>query len=274
MAVGGGIGGLVLLLLGAVFGVDLTGGGAGAPGVANQAQADDRTAQLQQACRTGADANKYVECRIIGTENTAHAFWSQTLPGSQVQYQRPSTVIFSGSTNTGCGAASSQTGPFYCPADETMYFDVSFFELLSSRFGASNGALAQEYVVAHEFGHHIQNELGLLRKAQQDPQGPKSGAVRVELMADCLAGVWAHHASRTVDANGNPFLQPLTRQDIQDALSAAAAVGDDRIQKAATGSVNPHTFTHGTSEQRQQWFIKGYQSGDLQTCDTFANPNL
>lgn len=271
LAIGGGIGGVVLLLLGAVFGIDLGGitGSTGTSGPAPQ----DATAFAEQ-CKTGADANKYVECRIIGTENSANAYWQQTLANSQVDYQRPGLAIFDGATTSGCGPATSQTGPFYCPRDETMYFDASFFDVLTQRFGASNGALAQEYVVAHEVGHHVQNELGVLARAQRDPQGPESGAVRVELMADCFAGVWAQHASTTTDASGTPFLKTLTPQDINDALSAAAAVGDDRIQKAATGSVQPHTFTHGTSAQRQEWFLRGYSTGQPNQCDTLSATEL
>jgi predicted metalloprotease len=134
--------------------------------------------------------------------------------------------------------------------------------------------LAQEYVVAHEFGHHIQNVLGNLDNAQQDPQGPESGAVRVELQADCYAGLWVRHASTQAGPDGQPFLEPITQQDLNDALSAASAVGDDRIQEAATGQVSPEAWTHGSSEQRQRWFSKGYQTGDINQCDTFSAPSL
>ena len=180
-------------------------------------------------------------------------------------------MIFDGATNTGCGAATSDVGPFYCPADSTAYFDPGFFQELVDRFGSSGGPLAQEYVVAHEFGHHIQNVLGNLDRAQQDPQGPESGAVRVELQADCYAGLWVRYATTQQDPQtGLPFLEPLTEQDLQDALSAASAVGDDRIQQAATGRVSPEAWTHGSSAQRQKWFYQGYTTGDINQCDTFA----
>jgi predicted metalloprotease len=217
-----------------------------------------------------------VDCRIIATAESLDAVWADLLPQETGQrYTKPGLTIFRQATSTGCGTASSEVGPFYCPVDQTAYFDSSFFQVLSDRFGSSSGPLAQEYVVAHEFGHHIQNELGLLGRSQQDPQGPESGSVRTELMADCLAGVWAAHAASTPDPQtGEPFLKPLTKQDISDALSAAAAVGDDRIQKSAQGRVNPEAWTHGSSEQRQKWFVTGYQSGSLGSCDTFSAADL
>lgn len=271
MVVGGGIGGLILLLLSMLFGN--IGGGGDTTSSGAQGAGSGNTA-VQERCRTGADANKYVECRIVATENSANAYWSQVFKSANRQYQRPGLVIFSNSVQSACGTASSQTGPFYCPTDQKIYIDASFFEVLSQRFGSSRGALAQEYVVAHEFGHHIQNELNLLGYSQQDPQGAESGAVRVELMADCLAGVWANNASKTQDANGNTFLKPLTDTDIKDALSAAAAVGDDRIQQSTQGRTNPESYTHGTSAQRQKWFITGYQSGSINQCNTLRSANL
>lgn len=270
--VGGGIGGGLVLLVALLLGIDpnllggLTGGG-----TAEQPQ----TQGSAPACSTGADADARLDCRITGTVNSLNAFWPGYLQQYNVQYPRPEAVIFTGGTNTGCGAATSEVGPFYCPTDTTAYFDPGFFQELVDRFGSSGGPLAQEYVVAHEFGHHIQNVLGDLGRAQQDPQGPESGSVRTELQADCYAGLWAKYASTTPNPDtGQPYLEPLKEQDVNDALSAAASVGDDRIQKAATGRVSPEGWTHGSSEERQRWFARGYESGDIKQCDTFSAPNL
>ena len=205
---------------------------------------------------------------MIGTVNSVQAYWATELPRHGTSYSPSNTVLYSGSTQSRCGTASNQVGPFYCPLDRKVYIDASFFNELTSRFGADDGALAQEYVVAHEYGHHVQDLLGVLDAAQSDPQGADSGAVRVELMADCLAGVWARHATETKDAQGDAFLAPLTQKDIASALSAASAVGDDRIQRAAQGRVTPESWTHGSSAQRQKWFTTGYQSGALDSCDT------
>lgn len=269
LAIGGGLGGVVVLILAIVFGVnpgDLVGGG-------GQAPSDDPSAFAQ--CTSGQAANTDVDCRIVATAESLDAVWGSLLPEYGQAYRQPGLRIFSGSTATGCGNATSAVGPFYCPLDQTAYFDSSFFQVLVDRFGASGGPLAQEYVVAHEFGHHIQNQLGLLERAQQDPQGAASGAVRTELMADCLAGVWANHAAAAIDPeSGRPFLEPLTDADINDALSAASAVGDDRIQASTQGQVNPEAWTHGSSEQRQKWFSTGYASGDLNSCDTYSARDL
>ena len=269
--VGGGIGGGIILLIAALLGVNpaLLEGLTGGAGQETQSQG------TAPACATGADADARLDCRITGTVNSLNAFWPAYLQNYKVQYPQPKAVIFSGGTNTGCGAATTAVGPFYCPTDTTAYFDPGFFQELVDRFGSSGGPLAQEYVVAHEFGHHIQNILGDLDRAQQDPQGPESGSVRTELQADCYAGLWAKHASTTADpATGQPFLEPLKQQDINDALSAAASVGDDRIQKAATGRVSPEGWTHGSSEERQRWFSRGYQTGDITQCDTFSATSL
>lgn len=266
--IGGGIGGGIVLLLAALFGIN--------PqlleGLAGSVQEPQGQAQgTAPACKTGADADQRIECRITGTVNSLNAFWPAYLADYKVKYPQPETVIFSNATNTGCGAATTDVGPFYCPADTTAYFDPGFFQELVDRFGSSGGPLAQEYVVAHEFGHHVQNLLGNLDKAQQDPQGPESGGVRVELQADCYAGLWAHYASTQKDpTSGQPFLEPLKEQDLRDALSAASSVGDDRIQKAATGRVSPEAWTHGSSAQRQKWFSQGYRTGDINQCDTFG----
>jgi len=268
MAIGGGGIGLLILIVALFLGVD--------PGrVVNQQPVDTGGNvapgfDLSQ-CKTGADANKYVQCRVIATGNSVDAVWHQLMRN----YTRPHVRLFTGSVNTGCGPATTAVGPFYCPVDQTAYFDTDFFKELVDRFGSSGGPLAQEYVVAHEYGHHVQNLQGILGRAQQGAQGSGGNGVRTELQADCYAGVWAHYASTVKqESTGVPYLQPLSDKDIQDALSAAASVGDDRIQKESTGRVNPESWTHGSSAERQKWFTIGYQTGDPNKCDTFAATDL
>lgn len=272
--IGGGIGSLLIVLIGAFFGVDLS-GITGSPLDPGQVGTGGEQSSDFSHCKTGADANRHVDCRIIGTVNSVQDYWNEALPAElNRQYRAAKTVIYSGATQSACGTASNQTGPFYCPSDERIYIDASFFDDLTNRFGADDGALAQEYVVAHEYGHHVENVLGLLARAQDGQTGPRSGGVRIELMADCFAGVWANHASTTEDADGNTLLKPLTDRDIRSALSAAAAVGDDRIQQSSGGSVNPESWTHGSSESRQRWFLTGYKSGEPAQCDTFSTDQL
>ncbi|ORI22612.1 neutral zinc metallopeptidase [Rhodococcus sp. 1168] len=275
LALGGGAGGLVILVLALLFGGDpgsVLGQLSGSTDNAGQSQAGGTVAN----CETGADANANIDCRVSFTVGSLDTVWESELQSQTgVAYVQPAVQLFTGSINTGCGNATSAVGPFYCPADSTAYFDTSFFQVLVDSFGSSGGPLAQEYVVAHEVGHHIQNQLGDIGRAQADPQGPQSGAVRVELQADCYAGVWAHHAA-TIPAQdtGVPFLAPLTDTDIRDALSAASSVGDDRIQQASSGRVNPEGWTHGSSEQRQQWFLSGYRTGQVGACNTFSARDL
>ncbi len=273
LVVGGGLGGIIMLVIALIFGInpsDLpTGGGQSDQGQIQPGGQTDPNAFAD--CKTGADANRSVECRMVGTVNSVQAFWEAELPRFGKEWQQTQTVLYSGSTQSQCGTASNQVGPFYCPLDKSVYIDASFFDILESQFGSSGGPLAQEYVVAHEYGHALQDQLGLLGRAQQDPQGPESGGVRIELMADCLAGAWANHASSVKDDDtGTPFLKPLTEKDIEDALSAASSVGDDRIQQKTQGRVSPENWTHGSSEARQRWFLQGYETGDLNRCDTFA----
>lgn len=272
LVVGGGIGGLILLVIMMFLGInpnDVPSNPSGTdPGQVQPGGSQSSSSFAQ--CKTGADANKSDVCRVIATVNSVQAFWSEDLSRYGKQYTPAKTVLYSGATQSQCGTASNQVGPFYCPLDKRVYIDASFFQILSKQFGADTGALAQEYVVAHEYGHHIQDELGLLGRAQQDPTGPQSGGVRIELMADCLAGVWAKHATETKDANGVTFLKPLTQKDIDSALSAASAVGDDRIQQKTQGQVTTESWTHGSSSARQHWFMEGFTQGDLNSCDTFA----
>jgi predicted metalloprotease len=273
LAIGGGIGGLILTLILMFLGINPsdvpidTGG-------SNQGQVDtggSASSELIANCETGADANTDIWCRMVGAENSLQAFWASELPRYGREWREPTLTLYQGQTQSGCGTASNQVGPFYCPLDQGVYIDADFFSILEEQFGAEGGPLAQMYVVAHEFGHALQDQLGLLGRAQQDPQGAESGAVRIELMADCLAGVWAQHAAETPAPGGDtPFLQPLTDEQIRDALSAAAAVGDDNIQERTQGRVTPENWTHGSSEARQRWFLQGYRTGDLNQCDTFA----
>jgi predicted metalloprotease len=279
LAIGGGIGGLVITLVAVFLGVDpsVLGSGSSNPFDTSQVQTGgtESTTSFDQ-CKTGADANRDTTCRIIGTVNSVQDYWTDALPADvSRQYRAAKTVIYSGATQSPCGTASNQTGPFYCPTDERIYIDASFFDELESTYGADGGALAQEYVVAHEYGHHVENILGILAKGQDGKTGPRSGGVRIELMADCMAGVWANHASTTEDADGNTLLKPLTEDDIDSALSAAAAVGDDHIQEElGGGSVNQDTWTHGSSASRQKWFKTGYESGTVNACDTFGTDDL
>jgi predicted metalloprotease len=278
MVVGGGVGGIILLIIALIFGINPSdlptnpGGGSSDQGQVQPGGTEDGSAFAD--CKTGADANKNDQCRVIATVNSVNAFWGQELPKYKREYTPAKTILYNGSTQSACGTASNQVGPFYCPLDKQVYIDASFFEILSTQFGSSSGPLAQEYVVAHEYGHHIQDILGLLDRAQQDPQGEQSGGVRIELMADCLAGVWAHHATETKGESTSggevAFLKPLTDKDISDALSAASSVGDDRIQEKTQGRVSPESWTHGSAAARQKWFTTGYKSGDLNQCDTFT----
>lgn len=216
-------------------------------------------------CKSGAAANEDDNCRMAGAADSLDVYWDGMLGDG---YQLPGVVLYTGSTSSACGTASTAVGPFYCPRDESIYVDTEFFKSLRSDFGATAGPLAQMYVLAHEWGHHISHLTGTLGKVGNDT-GPTSGSVRLELQADCYAGAWVKDASSVKDAAGTAFMKPVTAAEIADALNAAAAVGDDHIQQQAGQSVNPDGFTHGTSEQRQRWFQTGYESGPG-ACDTFA----
>ena len=251
LAIGGGIGGVIVLILSLLMGnnpleninVDSSGG-----------QRATSEAEDQQA--------KFVSVVLKDTEDVWHKLFNEEF---NTQYQEPTLVLFSGSDQSGCGFASAATGPFYCPLDNSVYIDLSFYDQLSSRFGAS-GDFAMAYVVAHEVGHHVQRLLGTsgkvheARQQMSEAQGNRL-SVALELQADFYAGVWAHHAQEM-----NNILEP---GDIEEALRAANAIGDDRLQKQSQGYVVPDAFTHGTSEQRMHWFKKGFETGDLKQGNTF-----
>lgn len=266
VAIGAGGGGLVvigLLLVSQLVGIDLTGL---APLISGESGTGSTEETPLTECQTGQDANENIDCRMAGAAAALDAYWETQVDG----YRQPELVLFSGGVQTGCGSATSAVGPFYCPPDETVYIDTAFYDDLRTQFGASGGPLAQLYVVAHEWGHHIQNITGIMQGLDLQETGPTSDGVRLELQADCFAGAWVAAASTTTDDAGEPYLVKPTDAEIADALNAAAAVGDDHIQETmGGGQVNPETWTHGSSESRQKWFDTGYTQG-VNACDTFA----
>jgi len=262
-----GIGTMVILgLVGWALGIDpriLIGG-------AEMIAGGGSSYQQQQQGRQGApqdEAGRFAAAILGNTEDV----WKTVLPQqANRDYREPKLVLFSGATRSGCGGAQSAMGPFYCPLDQTVYIDLSFFQEMQQRFRAG-GDFAYAYVLAHEVGHHIENLLGILPRVQQRQQEVSRSeanqlSVRVELMADCLAGVWAHHS--------NQRWKSLEQGDIEEAIRAAEAIGDDRLQKQAQGRVVPDSFTHGSSEQRMRWLTTGLKSGSVQACDTFRAARL
>ncbi|WP_396641095.1 neutral zinc metallopeptidase [Microbacterium sp.] len=256
-----GLGAVVVLLVNLFTGADLSsllGGGGTAPGAGSEGTAIE-------SCETGQDANARDDCRLASASLALDEFWAGELEG----YRAPTLIIVDGSTPTTCGTASNATGPFYCPPEETVYVDPTFFGLLRDRFDASAGPLAQLYVLAHEYGHHVQALTGIFEQYPSNGTGPDSNGVRTELQADCFAGAWVAGMTEADDETGTPYLETPTRAQVADALNAAATVGDDHIQQQSGAAVNPESWTHGSSEQRQRWFDVGYDNG-VTACDTFG----
>jgi predicted metalloprotease len=255
---GGGIGAVVVVVLALLFGVDpavlLNGGD---PGYAPSQQERSGSATPND------ELGRFVSVVLADTEDT----WGAIFQSLGRSYQDPKLVLFTGATQTACGTGQSATGPFYCPRDEKVYIDLSFYRELQARFRAP-GDFAQAYVIAHEIGHHVQNQLGIMSQVDQlraraSRTQANAISVRLELQADCFAGIWAHHAQRS--------RQVLEQGDLEEALNAAAAIGDDRLQKQSQGIVVPESFTHGSSTQRVSWFKRGFESGQIKSCDTFTN---
>ncbi|MEJ1160406.1 KPN_02809 family neutral zinc metallopeptidase [Prosthecomicrobium sp. N25] len=274
---GGGIGTIILFLIVAwIFGINplsLLSGQSVGPGP-SQYERQTRQPAPQGSVRRD-ELTRFTAVVLRDTEQR----WAEILPqqagdlvrkAAGMRYQEPTLVIFSGATRSGCGTANAQTGPFYCPADRKVYIDLAFYDQLKTRFRAP-GDFAQAYVVSHEIGHHIQNLLGILpafneARQRMSERDANRASVRVELQADCLAGVWAHHAQKERD-----FIEP---GDIEEALNAASRIGDDAIQRTIQGYAVPDSFTHGTSQQRVRWFRAGFDSGRMGSCDTFNTSQL
>ena len=259
---GGSIVTVIVILAIVLLGGNPLGGDLGGLGdLAGETAGTGPPAATLDHCQTGADANQYDDCRILAVVNSVQAYWTER---GLRNYEPARTIFFEGGVSTACGNATSAVGPFYCPADRQVYIDLGFFDELQSQFGAGGGPFAQAYVIAHEYGHHVQNQLGVLERIGNDRQGPESRAVRAELQADCFAGVWAANAVE------GGLIEELTQADINEALDAASAIGDDRIQEQTQGQVNPETWTHGSAEQRRRWFSRGYEEGLPTVCDTFT----
>ena len=278
MKAGGGIGGIIVVVLFIVLTQCMGDGGSSLPGGGGGSLDSGRMADTGRydTCKTGADANESSDCARVAVENSLYDYWKATLPAQSDADFRPEKQVetFTDAIGTGCGQATSDVGPFYCPVDKTIYLDTTFFDaVLEKQLDGPSGDFVEPYVLAHEYGHHIQNLLGTMGRVKTQ-QGPQSDSVRLELQADCYAGMWAKSATTTDDATGEPLFSSLTDADIQQAIEAATAVGDDRIQQETGGRVNPEQWTHGSAASRVRWFQTGLSQGSLKACDTFATNDL
>jgi predicted metalloprotease len=267
LALGGGGLGIIGVIVYLIF--TFVGGSGSSSGTSLSNLGNGQTASstnVASECRTGSDANSKLDCAVVADINSIQDYWTTELPKLGAQYRPVPTVWFSGQVQTGCGAASSAAGPFYCPADKRVYLDLSFYNDLQTQFGAQGGLFVDAYVLAHEYGHHVQDLLGILDKIGNDRQGANSASVKSELQADCFAGVWANQANRARHI--------LEEGDLDEGLQAASAVGDDRLQMRARGYVVPESFTHGSSAQRARWFRRGLDQGAIRACDTFNADRL
>lgn len=274
LAVGGGGLGIVGLVI--YFVISQLGGGAPLPAGAGFGDVgpDQQVGSdaIGEKCRTGADANREADCRAVAFINSIQAYWTSQFEGGA--YQEAQTNFFTGGVRTGCGDATSAAGPFYCPADAEVYIDLDFFQELQARFGATGGPFVEAYVLAHEYGHHVQHLIGTSDQVRPG-SGPTSDSVRLELQADCYAGTWANHATTVPTESGEPLITGVTQDDVDAALDAASRIGDDFIQRElGGGAVDTTQFSHGSSAQRQKWYTTGFQTGDPNRCNTFETDNL
>jgi predicted metalloprotease len=278
VAVGGGGLGIVGVLAYLLISY-LSGGGTDAASVLGQLGQNGQPAtvdnsEIKAECKTGADADAKLECAVVADIDSIQDYWTKELPALGQAYEAVPTVWFTGQVATGCGSADSGAGPFYCPADKRVYIDLSFYNDIETHFKAAGGKFVDAYVLAHEYGHHVQDLLGIESKVRSR-QVAESDSVRLELQADCFAGVWAKHATEP-GPNGEPALvTSIDDQDLRNALEVAGHIGDDWIQKnLGNGQVNQKAFTHGSGAQREKWLRTGYRTGDPKQCDTFAASDL
>ena len=279
VAIGGGgvsiVGLIIYLVLSQLGGGSLPAGFDGGGGAPSQGGGVNG-GEIAQNCHFGRDVKTDADCEVVPIVNSIQNYWNTEFAKRGSKYQPAVTHVFSQSTNTGCGAATADVGPFYCPADKNVYIDLSFYQELQTRFGAKGGPFARAYVLAHEYGHHVQDLIGTSRTVKSGVTGATSGSVRLELQADCYAGVWANHAQQTTSASGKPLIENVSPADVAAAVDTAARIGDDYIQSKIGGQqVDRSQFTHGSSAQREKWLTTGLHTGDPNQCDTFStNVNL